>query len=82
MSATAVQERKTAKLKTPSELGSNAIKDISAALRALLAVTVDELGDVVEVAAGVRSESLAGGQRGSLARENVADLALGDGHQR
>ena len=39
MSATAVQERKTAKLKTPSELGSNAIKDISAALRALLADT-------------------------------------------
>ena len=39
MSATAVQERKTAKLKTPSGLGSNAIKDISAALRALLADT-------------------------------------------
>ena len=39
MSATAVQERKAAKLKTPSELGSNAIKDISAALRALLADT-------------------------------------------
>ena len=39
MSATTVQERKTAKLKTPSELGSNAIKDISAALRALLADT-------------------------------------------
>ena len=39
MNATAVQERKTAKLKTPSELGSNAIKDISAALRALLADT-------------------------------------------
>src|SRR6201984_2287411 len=39
MSDTAVHERKTAKLKTPSELGSNAIKDISAALRALLADT-------------------------------------------
>jgi starvation-inducible DNA-binding protein len=39
MSATAVQERKTAKLKTPSGLGTNAIKDISAALRALLADT-------------------------------------------
>src|SRR6201997_5556297 len=39
MSTTAVQERKTAKLKTPSELGSNAVKDISAALRAMLADT-------------------------------------------
>ena len=39
MSTTAVQDRKTARLKTPSELGSNAIKDISAALRALLADT-------------------------------------------
>ena len=39
MNTTAVQDRKTAKLKTPSELGSNAIKDISAALRALLADT-------------------------------------------
>ena len=39
MNTTAVQERKTAKLKTPSQLGSNAIKDISAALRALLADT-------------------------------------------
>jgi starvation-inducible DNA-binding protein len=39
MSTSAVQDRKIAKLKTPSELGSNAIKDISAALRALLADT-------------------------------------------
>jgi starvation-inducible DNA-binding protein len=39
MSTTAVQDRKIAKLKTPSELGSNAIKDISAALRTLLADT-------------------------------------------
>src|SRR6201995_5556014 len=37
MSAIAAQDRKTAKLKTPSELGANAIKDIAAALRALLA---------------------------------------------
>jgi len=39
MNTTAVRERKTAKLQTPSQLGSNAIKDISAALRALLADT-------------------------------------------
>src|ERR1700759_4374653 len=39
MSAIAAQDRKTAKLKTPSELGANAIKDIAAALRALLADT-------------------------------------------
>src|ERR1700743_3315904 len=37
--STTVQDRKIAKLTTPSELGSNAIKDISAALRALLADT-------------------------------------------
>src|ERR1700743_2156670 len=39
MSANAAEDRKIAKLKTPSELGANAIKDIAAALRALLADT-------------------------------------------